>query len=142
VVDAAKECNLSAGDEKFADAAKAFMQRERDCKKLTPWIPGLTPKEHIDMLATREMLDAQAARLDAQAAREREWRKEDMKIASDSLKAARGNTTAQWLILAVALFAGVGSLGLSIWTAIHPQPVVVISTSDNKVQHRPTAAGP
>ena len=113
-------------------AAKEVIQRERDCSKFTPWIPGLTPKEHIDMLATREMLDAQANRLDAQAAREREWRKEDMKLASDNLKTARGNTTAQWWIMAIALIVGAGGLGLSIWNTFHPQaPIPTVTAPTN-----------
>jgi hypothetical protein len=59
-------------------AGLAVIQMDRDCPKFIQWTPALTPKEHVDMLATREMLDAQAARLDAQAVREREWRKEDV----------------------------------------------------------------
>jgi hypothetical protein len=33
------------------------MQKERECdknKKSTPWIPGLTPKEHIDMYLAQD----------------------------------------------------------------------------------------
>lgn len=65
----------------WAPKAKNVIQKDRKCEKFVQWKSGLTPKEHIDMLATQEMLDAQAARMEAQAEREREWRNEDLERA-------------------------------------------------------------
>jgi hypothetical protein len=75
------------------------------------------------MLATQQVLDAQAARAEAQAEREREWRREDMKIANDNLKTARGGNLAKWGALIVAAV----SLGLSAWTLFHSRPIQAIT---------------
>ncbi len=54
-------------------SAQAVMQKDRTCGEFTKWIPGLSPKEHIDMLT------AQTDRLwqERQTERDRQWRKED-----------------------------------------------------------------
>ena len=79
------------------------------------------------MIATQSMLAEQAARYDAQAAREREWRRQDVEMANRNLEAAaRGNATARWCAVAVALFAAIVSLGLSFWTAGRTQSIVVV----------------
>ena len=95
------------------EAAKVTMGKSRECTKFTPWIPALSPKEHMEMLATQQMFEAQAARLDVQAAREREWRKEDMKLAADTLRAARGNTLGVWVGVVAALLMSLASF---LWT--------------------------
>lgn len=110
-------------------SAKDVMQKDRPCGRSTPWIPGLTPKEHIDMIATQAMLDANLKAQKEQAQRERDWRKEDMKIASDNLKAARGNTTVQWCATMLALIVAICSGGWSIWTTWHTPPAPTAATA-------------
>ena len=98
-------------------------EEDRLCQSFIQWDPGLSPKEHKEMRATQAMLDAQAARLEAQAAREREWRVADMELATDNLKAARGNVAAQWLATTVALLVAICGCGLWVWNAWHPSPL-------------------
>jgi hypothetical protein len=126
VTDWSQEFNSSVS------AAKKVMQKDRpECQeRFTPWIPGLTPKEHIDMLATREMLNAQATRAEAQAAREREWRKEDVMQArqwhdtdvqhADQL--GRKHRKAVIGAALIGLFGGVLIAVLSAWITKAPQP--------------------
>lgn len=81
VWDLGQELHDQVGGVRFLDwapKAKDVMQKDRECSSFVKWKSGLTPKEHMDMLATQEMLDAQAARLDMQAERERAWRNEDL----------------------------------------------------------------
>ena len=85
------------------------------------------------MLATKEMLDSQATRLDAQAEREREWRKEDMKLASNSLRAARGNTIGVWIGVGVALVMSICSF---IWTVYHTAPPQQLHTGGTTGQNQ------
>ncbi|MHB8956039.1 MAG: hypothetical protein ACYC4U_23920 [Pirellulaceae bacterium] len=84
VYDLGKELHDQVGSVKIKDwapKARDVMQKDRECASFVQWKSGLTPKEHIDMLATQEMVDAQAARMEAQAVREREWRNEDLERA-------------------------------------------------------------
>jgi hypothetical protein len=65
-----------------ARQAVAIMHKERTCPKFRERIPGLFPKEHVEMLLTQDMLNAQASAAKAQAERERRWRQEDLSRAA------------------------------------------------------------
>jgi hypothetical protein len=90
------------------------------------------------MLATQQMLDAQATRAEAQAEREREWRREDMKIASDNLRTARGGNLAKWGALVVAVV----SLGLSAWTLFYSRPIQTALSVVQPLATKPAAIAP
>jgi len=121
----------------MANRAKEVMQKDRDCKKFTPRVWGLTPKEHIDMLATQEMLNAQAARAEAQAERERQWRKEDMILAAANLKAAQGNTVGVWVGIVAAFLVSIASF---VWTIYHTpsNPTLPTQTTPQTSKDDPT----
>lgn len=113
------ECEKARNESGRLSLAKVL--ETHGCEKSVERIPALTPKEHIDMLATREMLDSQNARVESQAEREREWRREDVRIAADTLRAARGNTLGVW----VGVIAAIAVSGFSLWwTITHTPPTL------------------
>jgi hypothetical protein len=58
------------------DALK-IIDKDRMCHEFTDWIPGHTPKEHREMMLSRELLREERKWREDQAERERQWRKED-----------------------------------------------------------------
>lgn len=50
---------------------QAFIAKPRVCESFTPWIQGLTPREHREMLDQRQLLTFQKEREDS----DREWRR-------------------------------------------------------------------
>jgi hypothetical protein len=93
------------------------------------------------MVLSQALLDAQNSRATAQADRERQWRKEDMELAAKTLKAARGNTTAQWVIVIMSCLLGACSLALSLWNTAHSQQpaITVVSVPPQNPAIPPTA---
>ncbi len=68
----------SVNDERacFAEVAK-----DRECGSFLPWQQGFTPKEHMEMRLSREMIESEQRWREAQAERERRWREEDVERA-------------------------------------------------------------
>jgi hypothetical protein len=116
-----------------SSAAKIVMETERLCGDFRPWVPGLTPKEHIDMVFTETLLAAQNARAEAQAERERQWRKEDSELAVKNWKAARGNTVGVWCGVLFAIVMGIVTF---VWTVYHTATSPPQTTHQTSIRDR------
>lgn len=75
-----QEIKTPASDERRLDC----VQKQRNCDKITDWHQGFTPKEHREMLLSKEALEIQREEQandriwrDTQATKDHEWRKEE-----------------------------------------------------------------
>jgi len=66
-----KECGAVGAQRISPISAKKFMQDKRECGRFRPWIPGLTPKEHMDMKALEEQQSWQREQAAKEAAHHR-----------------------------------------------------------------------
>jgi hypothetical protein len=58
------------------DEAAAVITKERNCEKFTELMPGLSPKEHIDM----NLLEMQKAREDRRDLQQHDWHRDDIRM--------------------------------------------------------------
>jgi hypothetical protein len=90
-----------------AAAAKTVMQEDRRCPQVTPWLPGLTPKEHID----KNLLEHQQA-----------WQDERSK--EDARREDRRDTK-NFRLNCVLVIVAVVSAVAAWWSATHPTAIPI-----------------
>ena len=94
------------------------MHKGRPCdesKRFTPWIPGLSPKDHIDMDALQKQREWQAA----ESKERRDW--EDRTNDRQRDWQAQESRKSTWIIVAAMLLSAI--LGAWLTRQASPQPV-------------------
>jgi hypothetical protein len=119
-------CSVGAADFSvfIADREGGYGQAksERSCASFFVWRPALTPKEHYDMILSKEILEAQQKRDDAdrewrktEADRQREWQAQESRLAAErheqslavALKSSSGNV---WATLLAGVLGAIGAI--------------------------------
>ena len=98
-------------------ALLAVMNRDRSCPKFFQHRRGFTPKEHVQMMLTEEMVQAQRNLLAEEKKANDERRKEDARVAEERRKSDRRWNIGQAAVLAVftAILAAVLAVLVEPW---------------------------
>lgn len=86
------------------------IRQERDCLVYCRWMEGYSPKEHVEIMLHKVLLDHQAELDRKRDERERNWRKEDVDLAKRALKVN------VWAIVA-AFWGGIIAAVIGAWVA-------------------------